>query len=526
MNRRMFLGKALGSALLAAGLPRLTLASARKAVDADIRAYEAYKAVVEQTAAMVANPAAQQLAYGRGMNILNVTWEDTGRFKGSCVGPNISDMTIQVQLKDPRSQQYHLTCMPVIRFPNFEDKSADIDPRQFYLQVGNEKGKGLERISLWQFLGNVRKYLSKPGSWKGDRTNLLANRDSHVLVSAQACFLPVPKQGIAEFNPVLFNYQSRKDDPAVLTILATREGTSVTVIDNQRDGFQAQGGIWGQRLFFNQNGERASLTGKRLSDFQASGGSSTTSPEAAGQKGLNLVLLIQVPLKQKKQPERSLVEMECCDCAPTCAPLPGAGPRSDVEAAVIGHGKVEGPFTEFADLEIERDPNFPIRVTVQFYKATSNGVVSAQDIADIREQIDQVYAKADYVGSLVTGGETGRPTEYDGDKVEPADWWDMFWAQYEQETGRSRADVCNEFRRINGAGWFPMTERELADQTRSYDFPPVSPLRQVQKSVVNAWNGASPAGRAVYGTLGVMGAVGVYTLARRGWQRVSPTQES
>ena len=94
-----------------------------------------------------------------------------------------------------------------------------------------------------------------------------------MLVSAQACFLPVPNQGSAEFNPVLFNYQSAKDDPAVLTILASREGTSVTVIDNQRDGFQTRG-VWGQRLFFNQNGERASFTGQRLSDFSASGSAS------------------------------------------------------------------------------------------------------------------------------------------------------------------------------------------------------------------------------------------------------------
>ena len=57
---------------------------------------------------------------------------------------------------------------------------------------------------------------------------LAENRDSHVLVSAQACFLPIPPDGIAEFNPVLFNYQSYAGDPAVLTILATREGTSIT----------------------------------------------------------------------------------------------------------------------------------------------------------------------------------------------------------------------------------------------------------------------------------------------------------
>ena len=62
-------------------------------------------------------------------------------------------------------------------------------------------------------------------------------------------FLPIPKSGVATFNPVLFNYQSYPGDPAVLTILATREGTSTTIIDNQRDGFGA-GRTWGQRLFF------------------------------------------------------------------------------------------------------------------------------------------------------------------------------------------------------------------------------------------------------------------------------------
>jgi len=517
----MFLGQALGSALVAAGLPRLSAAT-RRVSDADLRAYEAYKAVVDKTAAMVANPAAQQLATARQLNILNVTWEDTGRFKGSSVGPNISDMTIQVQVQNPRTEQFHLTCMPVIRFPNFADRSADIDPRQFFLQVGNEKGKSLERVSLWDFLGNMRMYLSKPGSWSGDRTSLLAKRDSHVLVSAQACFLPVPKQGTAEFNPVLFNYQSSKDNPAVLTILATREGTSVTVVDNQRDGFQTQG-IWGQRLFFNQNGERASLTGQRLSDFTGSTGSSTPSVGAAGQKGLNMVLLIQVPLKQKKPAQAEPAGDVDCE-AKCCMPIPREG--SDVEAAVIGHGKVQGPFTEFADLDVERDPDFPIRVTVQFYKATSNGVVSAQDIADIRAQIDEVYARADYVGSLVTGGDTGRPTEYVGNKVEPPDWWDKFWEQYLNETGRSRADVCTEFHRVRGADWFPLTERQLADEAQSYTFPPVSPLRQAQQSVQRTWRGTSPTGRAVYGTLGVMGVVGSYGLARRGWRWMSAGPET
>ena len=195
-----------------------------------------------------------------GLQILDLTWEDTGRYKGSSVGPNISDMTIQVGQELTRGE-FKTTCMPVIRFPNFSDKSCDLDPRDFTLLAGNQKGGGLKRISLRDFLEDPGSFLSNPDSWKakdGKRRTLLAERDIKVLVSAQACFLPIPKEGKATFNPVLFNYQSVKGDPAVLTILATREGTSVTVIDNVRDAFRT-GAVWGQRLFFNNNGQRASL---------------------------------------------------------------------------------------------------------------------------------------------------------------------------------------------------------------------------------------------------------------------------
>lgn len=112
--------------------------------------------------------------------------------------------------------------------------------------------------------------------------------------------------------------------------------------------------------------------------------------------------------------------------------------KSDVEAAVIGHGEVEGPFTEIDGLDIERDERFPIRVTVQFYKATSNGVVSAADMEEIAAQIERVYDDGDYVGSLVVDGPSERPTEYDGDKVQPAGWWSAFWKRFESNTGLSR----------------------------------------------------------------------------------------
>jgi len=178
----------------------------------ELTAYHNYKQVIDKTRSMVGDRTAQQLAQQHGLNVLNVTWEDTGRYKGSSVGPNISDMTIQVQHRDPATEDYRLHLMPVIRHPNFSDRTADIPLDQFFLLVGNEKGQPLRRVSLREFLGNLRRYLHQPDSWQGRQTSLLADRDTHVLVSAQACFLPVPQGGIAEFNPVLFNYQSYRED--------------------------------------------------------------------------------------------------------------------------------------------------------------------------------------------------------------------------------------------------------------------------------------------------------------------------
>lgn len=413
-----------------------------------------YAEVIDKVAAMVRDRNAQALAWERGLHILDVTWEDTGRYKGSAVGPNISDMTIQVQDQNPLTEAYRLTCMPVIRAPNFSDLSADVPMDSFYLLVGNETGRPLYKVSLREYLGNLRAYLTDPRSWAGEATSLLADRDNYVLASTQACFLPIPQQGKAQFNPVLFNYQSHKSNPAVLAILATREGTSATVIDNQRDAFQA-GRTWGQRLFFNQAGERASLTGERASDFVAGveveGGNVT----AAERAGLNMVLLIQVPLKQKVE-ERPWSGMFFFGAEEATRGLYD----SDVEEAAIGHGEVEGPFTEIDGLAIERDPRFPIRVTVQFYKATSNGVVSVADMDAIAEQISRVYREGRYVGSLVVSGDTGRPTEYDGPKNQASGWWDDFWCNYQQETGQSPAEAMAMLRRIR-PGWQPTDRDEL-----------------------------------------------------------------
>ena len=431
--------------------------------------YAAYKKAIEETAAMTRNGKAQTLAGKHNLQILNVTWEDTGRYQDSSVGPNISDMTIQVGARDPKTEKFSVTCMPVIRFPNFSDKSADLDPRDFTLLVGNQNGGDLKRISLRDFLEDPTHYLSESASWKAPKKSLLAPRDSKVLVSAQACFLPVPKGGKATFNPVLFNYQSYEKNPAVLTVLVTREGSSVTVIDNKRDAFES-GAVWGQRLFHNADGQRASLTGERESEFLSNNNDSGKAPsvgkDSKAESGLNMVLLIQIPLKFKEQPP---MLYKSAPMAMDGAAKVATRARSDVENAVIGHGDLEGPFTEIDNLAIERDERFPVRVTVQFYKATSNGAVGESDMQDIAAQIKRVYSQSDYVGSLVTEGETGRVTEYEGSKVQPADWWDKFWQRHQANTGDSQEVAIAKLRKLLGYDYqnAPVCDLYLRDVLKS-----------------------------------------------------------
>jgi len=410
----------------------LTVASDTAAAQDLDPALDAYLQAIGNAEAMVFDSEIAALAATHGLDVVNVAWEDTGRYDDSAVGPNISDVTIQVARPIPGTDEHSLALMPVVRHPNFTDKTGDIEIDKFFIPVGNESGDELSVVTLEEYLGNIGRYLSDEGG-ETPRLSLLAERDSHVLVSAQAAFLPVPQEGIAEFNPVIFNYQSYTGNPAVLTIVVTSEGASATIIDNHRDGF-ASGRSWGQRLFFNQNGERASLTGQRASDVtEANNGidaeglfadPGTVTPAGDVTSDSNAVMIIQVPLKHTP-----IVFEACNDCSTEADDSEDA--TADIEDAIIGHGDVEGPFTELDGLSIERDPDFPVRVTVQFYKATATGNMTEADMDGIAEDIARVYEEADFVGSLVTDGLTGRPTEYEGSHDQPDGWWSAFWSQFQ-----------------------------------------------------------------------------------------------
>ena len=401
-----------------------------------------YGRVIGKVANMVSDADLASRVRRRNLALVNVAWEDTGRAQGSALGPNISDLSLQVRRRDPNGQ-FESSIMPVIRPPNFTDRSGDVPADRFFVRVGNEQGQSLRSVPLTDVLKNLKGFAAKPDSILGTG-NLFDARDSHFLVSAQAVFLPIPKSGKAQFNPVLFNYQSAPSSPAVLTILVTRQGTSMQVIENKSDDATAAG--WGQELYFDNKGQRAAFTAERKADVEqriaAQGGPKTEDDRTSLQKGADVLFLVQVPLKHAQLgrlggslPGGGGFALGAAASGPPSAapaspkksaaakPTDGVAKdeKSDVEQAVLGHGPNVGPFNEGHQLRLERDAKFPIRITVQFYKATSNGVVSDVDLDSISRSIGSVYEHADAVGSLVMpDGDPRRPTAWQ--KV-PHEWF-------------------------------------------------------------------------------------------------------
>jgi hypothetical protein len=387
---------------------------------------EAYARCIEKVAGMVGDPAATAGASRRGLSVVNVMWEDTGRAQGSALGPNISDLTLQVRRRD-RDGHWVESVMPVIRHPNFTDKTGDVRADKFLVRVGNQRSERLETVPLTEVLRDIRAFASVPSSILGSG-NLLSARDTHFLVSAQAVFLPIPKLGKAEFNPVVFNYQSAPGSPAVLTLLVTREGTSASVIENRPED---SGSHWGQELYFNNKGQRAAFTAERKSDVEAriaaQGGPKTDADRSALARGADVLFLVQVPLVHRNVGHlggvmpSSPMAAPAAEAAPSKADSVGRARGSDVEQAVLGHGPNLGPYDEGRGLALVRDTKFPVRITVQFYKATSNGVVSESDLDSIARSIGSVYEHADYVGSLVVPeGDPRRPTAW---QSVPREWF-------------------------------------------------------------------------------------------------------
>jgi len=364
-----------------------------------------------QTATEVANivtsNTTQNLLSAYGLKAHTVTWEDTGRSKGSCWGPNISDMTLTI---NPSERYESPFPMPVIRKPNFSDVTQDVPIETFKL---NYKGSV---VTLKEVLEDLKVY---------------DIRDSQILTSSQCCVLPVESGKKTEFAVQLYNYQSRSEDPAVLVILASKDGTSIQVLDSSNT-----------KLYFDDKGTARWFTAERLEDVRIREKAVKTRVDSfkemtQAEKMDNSIMMIQVPLKQKTKityrsagwgaaigssgsSDDGCDEMECLSIGSNfkgvklegCRPAGAAKSRSKgMDMGQIGLGSSAGSYTGTKGLTLTRDADFPVRCTFQYYRVTDNNTLDEKTIQDIKEQLDQSMKVATAHGSLVLNPTSTRVTE-------------------------------------------------------------------------------------------------------------------
>lgn len=443
--------------------------------------------IVKVTNMVSYDSTANKLAKKAGLNVQYVSWEDCARNKGSAWGPCISDMTLRV----------NNSCMPVIRKPNFSDATWDVKMGDIPIVVGNHSAaEALQTISLADYLANASDFMTNDTYKLANKPiNLLSqkeNADSHVIMSSQACFLPIIAASETKFNVALFNYQSQPRNPAVLVIVSTSKGSSAQIIEERQ-----------QHLLFNNDSTKADFVGERVSDVRKKKGQKNVHDKKLSkqEKQDNVIVIVQVPLKQRirKQPRNmygadgdqmksASFEVYSFDCdddddcdddedyeskevanveaamvsvadrtKPVCVcgtemqkfqvqfaydggqtvqcngcQKSVAGNEDIVYHCATGshrhrngydlclecaqkqlrYDELRGMLEHDATYVLERNEDYPVRVTLQYYKATDNGVVNKQIMDDIVKQLEASQKQADFMGSLVTEYNPNRPTEW------------------------------------------------------------------------------------------------------------------
>jgi len=368
--------------------------------------------VINEVAALGSNQRVKSMFIDKGYDVCRVAWEDTGRYHNSCWGSNISDQTLVV----PNSNNKQEKNMPMIRKPNFSDATCDVDIKEFSLFVKDEDKKDdLKTMSLQSFL--------EQKGW------FSAERDSKILVSTQACFLPLT-EGCCEFGVKIYNYQTSTSDPTLACIVSSAQGTSCAPITQSY-----------QTLYFNDNGRAKPFEAKRLEEDRKERKVQNTKPLelTKEEKQRNMLLIYHVPLKkQVKIQTRCFVDTSAYDSdSEDYYVLESAAAYDDVTLG-FGSGKLQsssvmrcmsaeprnyesrgfdaavlrvankdmGAYPQFhVNQKYERDFSLPIRCTIQYYVGVDSvdGInqVAVEYIVDCLKKVQSVAAPGS-VGSLVT----------------------------------------------------------------------------------------------------------------------------
>jgi hypothetical protein len=375
---------------------------------------------------IVRNPTIRSQAEHLGLAVQSVSWEDNARYNQSSVGPCISDMTLAIpksREKRDATDLYNWNPLPMIRYPNFADKTADVPINNFQITVGNETDEGsLKRIPLKEYLQNIGQYV-KTTDGVPTKSLYCLEKDENILTSAQFCLLPLAS-GTTEFNVRIYNYQNRSDDPAVLVLVCSQKGTSAQTLANNSTS-----------LFFNTAGKAANYVAERMKDERKRLGKAIEGKMSTDEAERNVLMIFQIPLKQKLRQHfvssygngvKSLSSvtivpqceiMECCsESLSSFTPKSRSFTTASVftstresisrglDRAMLSISKTHSTFEGIKNNILERDTRFPIRCTFQYYGCTDSQNINNEMWTEIKTDIDKIYNRNVSVatGSLVT----------------------------------------------------------------------------------------------------------------------------
>jgi hypothetical protein len=240
--------------------------------------------------------------------------------------------------------------------------------------------------------------------------NLFSARDTHILSSAQCCILP----NDSDFCVEMYNYQSTKENPAVLVILVTESGITEHVLT------ESDRGVF--KLLFNVKGDQSYLH----IDNKCENGVVKTSHSELNKKERekNLVRVFQIPLMVPKSQQQLQFmnpcafttggyEEECDYLMEKCSSSKSYTARGGLSMGQVSVGSVYGKYTP-PKSDLKRDDSMPIRCTFQYYRVSSgNPDISEAEAEDIATQLRRMSVVETARSSLVEDASTGRPTESD-----------------------------------------------------------------------------------------------------------------
>ncbi len=387
----------------------------------------------------------------------SVSWDDVqrGTVSGglSCWGANITDTRLYA--KDGRQ-------LFTVRGDNWNERLGKVTSSDIALvaapghsssggSITSILGFGRNRTSsstLRPFtLREILSRMSEFGAYAGLKEDTLVNDvlDQEVSVRFQTTFLPVEEgeKTTLEFAPELYNYNTHSDeDPRNLIFLCTSQGLAI-----QQDGQGAKkmyhhavdsdGTVkqyWLEAESSNHKVGGSQVESKEEKDNAIQRGKATSS--VIGVKGMgtrfNVLMTIQVPLEQKKQPTEQLfynspnlacammtipqslvfpdtikLHAEGSYSAPPSGGWRGTGMLKTIprfgksSAARVSRGSGVGATWKGLTVKNpERHKSEHITVTIVMYYTCSGGVPTEEDVISAIDDLEDLYQSVETNGTL------------------------------------------------------------------------------------------------------------------------------